>query len=116
MEALAIKTAVERGCSLGWRRIICESDSQIVVDMLNNQRLDGVSWHLALMVRQILSVCSSLESVSFCHIPREWNTVADCLAKWASENGDGWDISGRGELPSDYRGILERALLEDRTM
>ncbi|XP_057871389.2 uncharacterized protein LOC131077832 [Cryptomeria japonica] len=116
MEALAIKTAVERGCSLGWRRIICESDSQIVVDMLNNQRLDGVSWHLALMVRQILSVCSSLESVSFCHIPREWNTVADCLAKWASEKGDGWDISGRGELPSDYRGILERALMEDRTM
>ena len=36
MEALAIKDAIERGCSLGWRQIICESDSQIVVDMLNN--------------------------------------------------------------------------------
>ena len=35
MEALAIKTAIERVCSIGWKRIICESDSQIVVDMLN---------------------------------------------------------------------------------
>ena len=36
MEALAIKIVVERGCSLGWKEIICESNSQIVVDMLNN--------------------------------------------------------------------------------
>ena len=27
MEALAIKISVERGCSLGWKKIICESDS-----------------------------------------------------------------------------------------
>ena len=27
MEALAIKIPVERGCSLGWKEIICESDS-----------------------------------------------------------------------------------------
>ena len=36
MEALSINIAVERGCSLGWKEIICESNSQIVVDMLNN--------------------------------------------------------------------------------
>ncbi|XP_059077196.1 uncharacterized protein LOC131876295 [Cryptomeria japonica] len=95
MEALAIKIAVERGYSLGWRRIICESDSQIVVDMLNNQKLEDVSWQLAFVVG-------------------EWNRVADCLAKWASENVDDWDISGRDELPSDYLGTLERLLVEDR--
>jgi ribonuclease HI len=27
MEALAIKMAMERGCSLGWKKIICDSDS-----------------------------------------------------------------------------------------
>ena len=27
MEALAIKVVVERGCSLGWKKIICEFDS-----------------------------------------------------------------------------------------
>ena len=40
MEALAIKVATERAYSLGWRRMVCESDSQIVVDMINNQSVD----------------------------------------------------------------------------
>ena len=44
MEALAIKTIVERGCSLGWKRIICESNSHIVMDMLNSQNLENFSW------------------------------------------------------------------------
>ena len=113
MEALAIKVAIERGCSLGWRQIICESDSQIVVDTLNNQRLEDASWQLASLARQILSLCSSLDSVSFRHIPREWNRVADCLAKWASEKMDRWDINGRDELPFDYCEIMDKLLLED---
>ena len=40
MEALAIKVAMMQACSLGWRKIVCESDSQIVVDMINNQSVD----------------------------------------------------------------------------
>ena len=36
MEALAIKVAMRWAFSLGWRKIVCESDSQIVVDMINN--------------------------------------------------------------------------------
>ena len=36
MEALAIKLAMEQAFSLGWRRMVCESDSQIFVDMINN--------------------------------------------------------------------------------
>ena len=47
MEALAIKLAMERACSLGWRRMVCESDSQIVVYMINNQRVDDSSWKIA---------------------------------------------------------------------
>ena len=89
MEALAIKIFVERGCSLEWKEIICESDSWIVVDMLNNQSLENVDWRLATLARQTLSLCSSLDFVSFHHIPREWNIVADCLAMWASQNVDG---------------------------
>ena len=101
MEALAIKIALERGCSLGWRNFICESDSQIMVDMLNNQKLDDVNWQLASLARQILCICRSVDSVSFHHIPREWNRVADCLAKWASENMGEWNINGRDELPTE---------------
>ena len=54
MEALAIKIVVERGCSLGWKEIICESDSQIFVDMLNNQSLENVNWRLPSLARQTL--------------------------------------------------------------
>jgi ribonuclease HI len=116
MEALAIKVAIERGCLLRWRKIICESDSHIVVDMLNNQRLEDVSWQLASLARQILSLCSSLDFVSFRHIPCEWNRVADCLAKWASKNVGRWDINARDELPSEYYEIFDQMLLEDRSM
>ena len=84
--------------------------------MLNNQSLENVNWKLASLARQILSLCSTLDSVSFRHIAYEWNKVADCLAKWASENVDSWDISGRNESPSEYRGIFYQLLLEDRNM
>ena len=89
MEALAIKVVVERGCSLGWKRIICEFDSQIFVDILNSQNLKNVSWQLATLARRTLSLFNSLDSVSFFHIAREWNIVVDCFSKWASENEDG---------------------------
>ena len=105
---------METGCSLGWKEIICESDSQIVIDMLNNQSLENVNCKLASLARQTLSLCSSLDSV--CHIPREWNRVADCLAKWASENVDGWNINGRDELPWEYHEIFDHLLLEDRNI
>ena len=116
MEALAIKTAMERGCSLGWKKIICEFDSQIVVDMLNNQSWENVNWKLASLARQILSLCSSLDFFSFRHIPRKWNRVADFFAKWASENVDSWDISGRDELPTNYHRTLDQLLLDDKNM
>ncbi|XP_057832730.2 uncharacterized protein LOC131043536 [Cryptomeria japonica] len=86
MEAQAILLALEYASKLGWRRIICEFDSQVVVNLLNRRHLDEVSWHLALIVDQILNLCASLESDSFTHIPRDWNEVADCLAKWASDH------------------------------
>ncbi|XP_059065899.1 uncharacterized protein LOC131857393 [Cryptomeria japonica] len=81
MEARVILLALECASKLGWCRIICESDSQVVVSLLNRQHLDGVIWHLALIVDWILNLCASLEFVSFTHVPREWNGVTDCLAK-----------------------------------
>lgn len=76
---------VESCCVLGRQRILCESNSQVVVTLLNEQPLDDVSWHLAFLIRQIIWLCGSLEYVTFIYIPREWNGVVDCLAKWASE-------------------------------
>ena len=56
-----------------------------------------------------------MDGISFCHIPREWNGVADVLAKWASKKGIGWDIFDRDDLPADYGGTLEQLVEKDRT-
>ena len=87
MEALSIKIAIERGCSIGWKKIICESDSQIVVDMLINQNWENVNWELASLGRKFLSLSRSLDAVSFHHIPREWNRVANCFKVGFREDG-----------------------------
>ena len=39
MEAIAILYTVKNACDLGWRRLICESDSQVVIRLLNQQQL-----------------------------------------------------------------------------
>ncbi|XP_059067440.1 uncharacterized protein LOC131858265 [Cryptomeria japonica] len=107
MEALVILYVVERRCHLGWRRIICDSNSQVVVNLLNKWTLDDVSWHLASVVKQILNLCASLDSITFNHIPREWDRVADCLAKWASDHMQNWNIVDRGQLPLDLSQKLD---------
>ncbi|XP_059064913.1 uncharacterized protein LOC131856963 [Cryptomeria japonica] len=86
VEDLTILYAMEHACALGWGRVICESDSQVVVHLWSRQYLENVSWCLSLVVNQIHDLCASLDSVSFIHIPREWNGVVDCLAKWASDH------------------------------
>ena len=44
MEAQAILYVVEQCCLRGWSKVICESDSQVVVNLLSSQELDDVSW------------------------------------------------------------------------
>lgn len=51
------------------------------MNLLNKRYLDDVSWQLALIVEKILTICASLEYITFTHIPREWNGVVDFLAK-----------------------------------
>lgn len=79
MGDLAIFYVVEH-CALGWRRIICESNSQVAVTVITRKQPEGVNWNSTLVIRQFLHLCSSLDSITFVHIPREWN----CIMKWAS--------------------------------
>lgn len=84
----------------------------MVVNLLNRRHLDGVSWHLALIVDQILDLCASLES-AFTHIPREWNGVADCLAKWAFDHIHDWNVVDWIQLPPDlYQHLLHLVELD----
>ena len=50
MEAIAILYVVKNVCDLGWRRLIYETDSQVVIRLLNQQHSEVVSWKLALIV------------------------------------------------------------------
>ena len=72
-----------------------------------------VNWQLARIVQQILRICSLMEMVTFVHIPREWNRAADCLAKWASENAEGWGIEEWELIPSECRMDLINILYMD---
>ena len=40
--------------------------------------------------------------------------MVDILAKWASEKGVGWDISGREDLPVEYGGTFQQLMENDR--
>ena len=113
MEGLAILYALQRAYALGWRKVICESDSQVLVNLLLERKCSDVSWELSLIVQQILQVSSMMDSVSYTHIPREWNRPADSLAKWASGNVDGWWIVEWEQLLGELRQDLERTLIED---
>lgn len=98
---------------MGWYKIICESDSHILVDMLNKGSSKEVNWLLDSVVQQIHRISSSLESFLFIHIPREWNKVVDCLAKWAFEYEGNWQVEDWEHLPSDYFVRLKMLLQED---
>lgn len=71
---------------------------------------------MALIVEQILTLCASLEHITFNHIPREWNGVADCLAKWASDHMHDWNLVDRGQLPPDLSHQLDHLVELDRAI
>ena len=116
MEAIAILYAVKISCDLGWRRLICESDSQVVIHLLNQEHSKVVSWKLALIVDKIHHLSTSLESISFTHFPREWNSVADCLAKWASDHMGNWNIVDKTQLPMGLSHQLDHLVDLDRAV
>ncbi|XP_057844458.2 uncharacterized protein LOC131053828 [Cryptomeria japonica] len=114
METLEILYAIEKRYAPGWRRIDYESDSQIIIDMLSTQSLGDINWQLAMVARQILNLCLSLEYISFSHIPHEWNRFADWLAQWAIENSRGWNVEDRGLLSPEYFGTLDKMIEDDQ--
>ena len=44
MEGLAILYALKQAYALGWRKVICESDCQVLVNLLLERKILDVSW------------------------------------------------------------------------
>ena len=63
-------------------------------------------------MQQILQISSLMELVTFVHIPREWNRAANCLAKWASEHAEEWELVPQ-VLCFDLRSILDDDRVEN---
>lgn len=114
VEGLAILAALEKAHSMGWRRVVCESNSQVLINLIIERKVENVSWQLAGIVQQILRVSSLMEMVTFAHIPREWNRAGDCLAKWASEHTERWRIEEWELVPQELHPDFSNILDEDR--
>ena len=63
VEGLVILATLEKAHALGLRRIVCESNSQVLINMLNEQKVADVNWQLARIVQQILQISSLMEMV-----------------------------------------------------
>ena len=51
VEGLAILAALEKAHAQGYRRIVCESDSQVLINLLIEQKVSDVNWQLARIVQ-----------------------------------------------------------------
>ena len=85
-----------------------------MINLINEQKVADVNWHLARIIQQILHISSLMDMVTFAHVPREWNRAADCLAKWASEHADGWRIEEWELVPQELHLDLGTIIDEDR--
>ena len=65
------------------------------------------------MVKKISALGTTLDSVAFRHVPREWNKVADGLAQWASKQMGTWNMGDWDNLPADLALILGDLVRED---
>jgi ribonuclease HI len=81
-EYRAIIAALEKAVSLGARKVILKSDSELVVKQINGQfKIKKID--LRPLYQKVVQLTGSLESFSISYIPREQNAAADALANKA---------------------------------
>ena len=78
-EYMALLTGISKALELGWKHVMIEGDSKLVVNQVN-----GV-WkinkeHLKSLCAQVVKELSKFDSYALNWIPREKNFVADKLA------------------------------------
>ena len=89
---LAILHVVEQYCLRGFHKIICESESQVVVNELT---LQGLRMLTSLWLQLLVRLFSFSELRNLFVLLTEWNGVGDCLAKWTSDHLQDWNVMNR---------------------
>ncbi len=84
-EYRAIIAGLEKAVSLGARRVLVESDSELVVRQLQGlYKIKNIG--LRPLYQEIVRLAGSLESFDIIYVPRERNAEADRLANQALDN------------------------------
>jgi ribonuclease HI len=92
-EIMALKLlllfVVEKGC----KTLQVFGDSLLVINWVNRVQICHIS-RLVPILEEVMRIITAFDSISFSHIYREWNKLADRLSKEASQLDYGsWHIS-----------------------
>ncbi|CAL2247870.1 unnamed protein product [Prunus armeniaca] len=82
-EAEALRVGLCAGVDQGWHRVVLESDSKLMIDMLkgggcSDSRVEGIVHDIRISMRQ-------LPTMVLCFVPRRTNNVAHLVAAFACE-------------------------------
>ena len=78
-EGLVLRDALQKVLENNIKKVKVEGDSKILINCLNDSF--STPWRLKKIVDDIKWLSSSFDEISFTHIPREVNFIADSLAK-----------------------------------
>ena len=85
-EYRALIAAIKKARELGGQEIVCYLDSELVVKQLNRE-YKVKNKDLAPLFLEVYNLSLGFQKISFIHIPREQNSVADRLANEAMDRG-----------------------------
>jgi ribonuclease HI len=84
-EYRAVIAGLEKAVSLGARRVVLKSDSELIVRQING-RYRVKKPELQVLHRKVIALKDSLESFRISHVPRGENAESDRLANQALDN------------------------------
>ncbi|CAL9022783.1 unnamed protein product, partial [Prunus brigantina] len=87
-ECLALRDGLAHAIHNGWRKILVEDDSKLIIDCVN--KVVSVPWSISLLVQDILVLSSYCEEISFQHIYREANFTTDDVASLGHNLAPSW--------------------------
>lgn len=87
----------------GYSSVIIESDSQVIIDMINNKM--KIPWQMQQIISNIINSSKNL-NCSFVHIYREGNMAADCLANIGERSKMFMTFNNANSLPNMVKAFI----------
>lgn len=103
-EAKAIPLEIQHAKRLGIISLWIESDSAVLINVLN--KLSDDPWSIIYTIRVIKSLLRDFQDLCISHICREGNTCADIMANWSITNKASFQFEDLQLLPKEERGMF----------